>query len=153
MKFTAAAITAILPLAALSSPTKRAGAVSMSADVPQWTMQTFKRACDDADTSCTWSFGINANNGGAAAPCEFTVKALPDGTPASRAPQTDGVACGAYTVTSGWSGQFGEDNGFTTLSVVDWGNQLISWPSYSDKDLAGGKVVSPDRSFDVSKLS
>jgi hypothetical protein len=49
--------------------------------------------------------------------------------------------CGSYTVTSGWSGQFGAGNGFTVLAVKDTTANLIAYPSYTDNQLAGGAVV------------
>ena len=74
------------------------------------------------------------------------------GSPASRQKAGGPGKCGAYTVTSGWSGQFGEGNGFTTLSVVDQAKKLIVWPAYTDKQLAGGKVVKPDQAYAPTKL-
>ncbi|OTB01868.1 hypothetical protein M426DRAFT_63235 [Hypoxylon sp. CI-4A] len=143
MQFKLATIaTTLFAASAIAAPTPAASKSAM-ADVEQWTIEGVKRVCDAADTSCTWSFGVNTHQGAAAAtPCTFTVK----GSPAS---QTDsaGNVCGPYTVGSGWSGQFGPGNGFTTLSVVDQAAKLIVWPSYTDKELAGGKVVTPDLSF------
>lgn len=104
-----------------------------------------KRVCNDADTSCTWTFGID--NGAKHQPCKYIVK----GDPASEA-NGGPTTCGAYTVTSGWSGQFGEKNGFTTLSVVDSESRQIVWPAYTDKQLDGGDVVDPDQSYTPSVL-
>lgn len=107
-----------------------------------------KRTCNNDDSSCAWSFTINA--GGAKQACSYNVKK--DGkTPASRSPQK-GVNCGDYTVTSGWSGQFGPGNGFTTLSVVNNPKKLIAWPAYTGKQLVNGKVVTPDQSYPVQHL-
>lgn len=154
MHFSTAALAAILPVLAFAAPnTQRSNpAVSMAAG-QSWTIRSMKRVCNSADTSCKWSFGIDTDNDGPGAPtgCSYEVKSK-DGKPASQSPE-DGVDCGAFRVTSGWSGQFGPGNGFTTLSVVDWNKKLIAWPAYNDRDLAGGKVVSPDRSFAVQKLS
>lgn len=114
---------------ALAAPSQeRASSVSMMADVTAWTITGLSRACDTADTTCTWTFGIN--NGTGITPCTEVVT----GSPAS---QTNGgpATCGVgqpypdlpysrlrtctdrksfqvYTVTSGWSGQFGPGNGF-----------------------------------------
>ncbi|XXG95785.1 hypothetical protein Hte_002056 [Hypoxylon texense] len=151
MKFTSALLATLLSATALAAPTPAASKSAM-ADVAQWTITSLKRVCDAADTSCTWSFGIDthAAGGAAATPCTFTVKsgALP-------ASQTDssGNVCGAYTVGSGWSGQFGPGNGFTTLSVVDYASKLIVWPAYTDKQLAGGAVVTPDLSFAPTSIA
>ncbi|GKU14751.1 unnamed protein product [Fusarium langsethiae] len=61
------------------------------------------------------------------------------------------VKCGDYTVTSGWSGQFGPGNGFTTFSVVSSKRQIV-WPAYTDKQVQGGKVVKPDQSYTPANL-
>jgi hypothetical protein len=155
MQFTTATLATILPLLALAAPNNpRSAPVSMAADGAQWTIRSAKRVCNAADTSCKWSFGIDTDGDGPGAPvaCAYEVKAANANTPASQSPET-GVTCGPFTVTSGWSGQFGPGNGFTTLSVVDWQKKLIAWPAYSDRDLANGVVVSPDRSFAVQKLT
>ena len=120
-------------------------AKSMMADTPQWTLQNTKRVCNTEDTSCTWTFGIYPGSGDAT-PCTYIV----EGAPASRA-NGGPATCGEYTVTSGWSGQFGEGNGFTTLSIVNEARQII-WPAYTDKQLAGGVVVKPDQSYAPAAL-
>ncbi|KAI1073799.1 small secreted protein [Whalleya microplaca] len=141
MQFTTTILAAILSATALAAPTPAAEVKSAMADVPQWTIEGLKRVCDQADTSCTWSFGIDTHLAPTTA-CSFTVT----GSPASRT-GSSGHVCGDYTVSSGWSGQFGEGNGFTTLSVVDFGKKLITWPAYTDKQLANGAVVTPDLSY------
>lgn len=147
MKFSATALLALLAISpSMAAPAADPAEVSMMASTPQWTIETMKRVCDSNDKSCTWTFKINTKQG-AATPCTYVVK----GNPASR---TNGgpSKCGAFTITSGWSGQFGPGNGFTTLSVVDQAKRLIVWPAYTDKQLAGGKVVKPDQSYAVTKL-
>ena len=146
MKFSATALlTAILASSALAAP--EAGVKSM-ATTDKWIIENMKRTCNSGDTSCAWSFTINA--GGSRTGCSYTVKK--DGsTPASRSPNK-GTDCGVYTVTSGWSGQFGPGNGFTTLSVVNNPKRLIAWPAYTDKQLVNGKVVKPDQSYPVQAL-
>ncbi|KAI1395290.1 small secreted protein [Hypoxylon fuscum] len=148
MQFTNAILATILSATALAAPTP-AEAKSAMAAVPEWTIEGMKRVCNSADTSCTWSFGINTHQA-TVTPCTFTVKGA--GKPAS---QTDssGSVCGSYTVTSGWSDQFGVENGFTTLSVADYTAKLIAWPAYTDKQLAGGAVVTPDLSFAPTTLN
>lgn len=139
-------IPAFLSATALAAPTvARAETVSMMAEATTWTIQSLSRVCNDADTSCTWSFGIY--NGNATTPCTEVVT----GSPAS---QTNGgpATCGAYTVTSGWSGQFGAGNGFTTFAVVDYAAGLIVYPAYTDKQVAGGAVVTPDQSYTPQAL-
>ncbi|KAL1882346.1 hypothetical protein VTK73DRAFT_1905 [Phialemonium thermophilum] len=145
-----AAATAATTVFALPSSTS---AVSMAADGAEWTILSLRRACNANDTLCAWSFAICANGtpDTSVVGCNATVVAQ-GGAPASQSPGRN-ISCGRYAVTSEWSGQFGPENGFTTLSVVDWQDRLIAWPSYSDRDLEGGKVVVPDRSFAVQKLA
>ncbi|KAI1098118.1 small secreted protein [Jackrogersella minutella] len=147
MQFTTAAIASIFAATALAAPTPAPEVKSAMADVAQWTIESMQRVCDSADTSCTWSFKVDTHASDVT-PCSFTVK----GSPASQT-GTSGVVCGPYTVSSGWSGQFGADQGFTTLSVVDNAAKLIVWPAYTDKQLAGGAVVSPDLSFAPTTLT
>ncbi|CAN8104105.1 unnamed protein product [Discula destructiva] len=132
---------AVLSGAVLAAPHQaRVDAVSMMAAVPAWTITSLSRSCDAADTKCTWSFGVN--NGTGITPCTEVVV----GTPAS---QTNGgpATCGVYTVTSGWSGQFGPGNGFTTFAVVNYAANLIAYPGYTDAEVAGGNAVTPDKSY------
>jgi hypothetical protein len=142
------AATASTALAAPSNLNSRADAVSAMAAVPQWTIKSFTRTCDAADTKCTVSFGIDTGSGAAVTQCKYDVT----GAPASRT-ATNGIACGPYTVSSSWSGQFGDGNGFTTWSVVDWSKRLITWPAYTDKELVNGKAVTPDKSYAPQTLA
>ncbi|KAK3356864.1 hypothetical protein B0T25DRAFT_589318 [Lasiosphaeria hispida] len=121
-------------------------AVSAMAAVPEWTIKSFTRTCNKADTSCVVSFGID-NHLAPVTQCGYTVV----GSPASQA-ATDGIRCGVYTVSSGWSGVFGPGNGFTTWSVVNWDLRLIAWPSYSDRELTNGVAVTPDKSYAPANL-
>ncbi|KAK4039661.1 hypothetical protein C8A01DRAFT_46918 [Parachaetomium inaequale] len=134
---------------AMAAPTldTRSGAVSAMAEVPQWTIKSFTRTCNADDTSCDVTFGVDTQT----APvtnCSYTVT----GSPASRA-STNGIACGPYTISSGWSGQFGVENGFTTWSVVDWSKRLITWPAYNDRELVNGQAVTPDKSYAPQTLA
>ncbi|GAB1321101.1 hypothetical protein MFIFM68171_11311 [Madurella fahalii] len=134
---------------AFAAPTmeSRSEAVSAMAAVPQWTINSFTRTCNADDTSCTISFGVDTST----APvtnCSYTVT----GAPASQAP-TSGIACGPYTISSGWSGQFGPDQGFTTWSVVDRSLRLIIWPAYTDRELVNGVAVTPDKSYAPQTLA
>jgi hypothetical protein len=128
---------------ALAAPAlnTRAEAVSAMAKIPQWEIQCFTRTCNEKDTSCHVSFAINTQTS-APTSCSYTVT----GAPASRAP-ANGITCGPYTVSSGWSGQFGPENGFTTWAVVDQAKRLIAWPAYTDRELVNGEAVTPDKSF------
>lgn len=134
----AAALTASVIASPAPAP---ADAKSMMANVPQWTIERMVRTCNAADTSCKWSFNIDTHTANPT-PCQYTVT----GKPASHA-STNGVRCGVFTISSGWSGQFGPGNGFTTLSVVDYTKKVIVWPAYTDKQLANGVVVRPDQSY------
>lgn len=147
MQFSVATfITTLLATSALAAPAPAADVKSMATSAT-WTVEGLKRVCNSADTSCAWTFTVNS---GTKTACSFTVKKS-GSTPASQAPNK-GSTCGPYTVTSGWSGQFGKDQGFTTLSVVNTSKKQIAWPAYTDKQLAGGKVVKPDQSYPVQAL-
>ena len=78
---------------------------------PVWTIQKFTRTCKTA-ASCDYSFTINQNDKTATTACKYTVKA------ADAAKASYMETCGAYKVSSSWSGQFGPGNGFQTLAVV-----------------------------------
>lgn len=103
-----------------------------------WTITNFKRVCGAANKQCTFTYGINTNDGSAVTQCNYKAT----GNPASHASYSN-VKCGAFTVGqskaersesrtrlltrrtgSTWSNQFGNDKGFTTLSVVK-GSQII----------------------------
>ncbi|KAJ5585148.1 uncharacterized protein N7459_004948 [Penicillium hispanicum] len=119
---------------------------SMMAASTEWTIQSMQRVCNSDDTSCTWTFGIYPGSGNATA-CSFDVNT-------ATASQANGgpANCGDYTVTSGWSGQFGDENGFTTLSVVNNPLRQIIYPSYTDAQLDTGEVVVPDQSYTPTTL-
>ncbi|KAM0228890.1 hypothetical protein ACHAPO_010414 [Fusarium lateritium] len=144
MQFSLAFLAAVLSATSVTAaPT--APAVNMMAATPQWTIEGMQRSCAKDDSSCTWNFKVNTHKGAATA-CKFVVKG-------SKASQRNGgpVKCGDYTVTSGWSGQFGPGNGFTTFSVVSSKRQIV-WPAYTDKQVQGGKVVKPDQSYTPANL-
>lgn len=145
--------TILLSLAAAASSALAAPAVEARAEVvsamaaaPQWIIQGFTRTCNAADTSCTVSFAVNTQQSPATA-CSYTIT----GSPASQAP-ANGVTCGPYTISSGWSGQFGPGNGFTTWSVVNYNQRLIVWPAYNDRELVNGVAVTPDKSYAPQNL-
>ncbi|KAL1836183.1 hypothetical protein VTJ49DRAFT_5464 [Mycothermus thermophilus] len=126
-----------------AAPTLNTGKdeVSAMADVPPWTVQDFQRTCNKKDTSCTITFHIDTKLE-PRTPCMYSIT----GAPASRAP-ANSITCGPYTISSGWSGQFGEESGFTTWSIVDWNKRLIIWPAYADRELVNGQTVTPDKSY------
>ncbi|KAI1170094.1 hypothetical protein F4777DRAFT_139056 [Nemania sp. FL0916] len=139
MQFSTTAIVAIL---------SGTSVFAAPAAIPNWTVAGIKRVCNAGDTSCTWTFGINPNTGAAVTPCTFVIK----GAPASHSDLTNKAACGTYSVTAGWSGQFGPNNGFTTLAVYNNANHQIAWPAYTDAELANGAVVTPDKSWAVTQM-
>ncbi|KAI1814260.1 hypothetical protein GGS20DRAFT_549210 [Poronia punctata] len=140
-------ITAAILLAASAAT----AAPTAAAAIPDLTITNIKRVCNKADTSCAWTFGINNTTTTAATtstPCSFTIK----GSPASHSDLADPKTCGTYRVTAGWSGQFGPGTGYTTLAVFNNANSRIAWPAYTDKELEGGKVVSPNKAWAVTQL-
>ncbi|KAI1262279.1 hypothetical protein F5Y18DRAFT_155052 [Xylariaceae sp. FL1019] len=140
----------------LTIPSLAAAAVMSTFASTEWTLQGLYRVCDSEDTSCTWTFRINTNEAGVdVTPCLYVVYSLMNGTNSTiPASQADGgpTTCGAFNITSGWSDQFGADQGFTTLSVVDYVNMLIVWAGYTDAIVANEALVSPDLSFPVQML-
>jgi len=148
MKFSTAFITTIFAAGALANPVPQSSTTDdvnmMVTAAPQWTIENMKRVCGAG--TCTWSFGIN-NHVNPTTACTFKVK----GNPASKTDSTGNV-CGGYTVSTGWSGQFGPNNGFTTLAVVDNAKKQIIYPAYTDKQLNPGKVVKPDQSYTAQNL-
>ncbi|KAJ5738946.1 hypothetical protein N7493_002101 [Penicillium malachiteum] len=142
-------LTQLLFSALLAAPAVLAAPVAsegIAARTTTWTITNMKRVCNTADTKCTWTFGIKIGSGTATA-CTMVVA----GTDAS---ELDGgpTVCGDFTVTSGWSGQFGPGNGFTTLAVVDNDLDEIIWPAYTDDQLADGAVVTPNQSYTPTAL-
>ncbi|PNY29069.1 Uncharacterized protein TCAP_01013 [Tolypocladium capitatum] len=145
MQLTKTLVAAIVAAsAATAAPT--ADKKSMMAAVPQWTIVNMTRICAKDDSDCIWSFGINTHLADTT-DCKLDVAG--PGAPQANGGPSD---CGNYTVTSGWSGQFGPGNGFTTLAVVDNKARLIAFPAYTDKQVEGGNVVTPDQSYAVAAL-
>lgn len=115
------------------------------ADAELWTIQAARRVCDKYDTTCTWSFTISTNVA-SFAPVPCTVDIHYDSVNAIPASHNnvEKVPCGPYRVSAGWTGSFGEDNGFTTLAVVDEANKRVVFFAYADNQVAGGVAVVPD---------
>ena len=84
-----------------------------------WTIQSFTRTCNTPDTACAYSFGIKTPNP-IVTQCSYTVVANQQ---ASRASYS-GVKFGNFTISSSWSGQFGDGKGFQTLAVTGNGYAL-----------------------------
>ncbi|KAH8692764.1 hypothetical protein BGW36DRAFT_27208 [Talaromyces proteolyticus] len=144
MQFTQILVLLAASSTAFAAPV--ASTKSMMAASAEWTIQSMKRVCATDNSSCTWTFGIY-DGVDAATACTYVVTA-DNASEANGGPSN----CGVYTVTSGWSGQFGEGNGFTTLSVVDNNKREIVWPAYTDKQLESGNVVTPDQSYAPAAL-
>lgn len=145
MHFKPLLLAAMAALPAMTAPAPASTEVSMmAATVPQWTIKSFVRTCDNANTSCKYSYSIDTHIA-PVTPCSYTVT----GNPASRVSYNN-IKCGAYTISSAWSGQFGENNGFQTLAVTD--GKVIIYPAYSDRQLVNGQVVSPDQSYTPQNL-
>ncbi|KAG8164516.1 hypothetical protein KVR01_006434 [Diaporthe batatas] len=146
MQFTTVFLSALAAVGSMAAPLEpRAEAVSMMAQATTWTITNFKRTVNADNTVTTWTFGIN--NGVTTTPCTEVVKGAKSST-LNGGPAT----CGAYTVTSGWSDQFGPGNEFTTFAVVDYAQSLIVYPAYRDVEVASGNVVTPDKSYTPSKI-
>ncbi|KAF2144911.1 uncharacterized protein K452DRAFT_284290 [Aplosporella prunicola CBS 121167] len=143
MQFTNALIAAIMATVVAAAPTP-ADKLMTDTQAAQWTIKSFTRSCNQADTSCHVSFSVDTKNGAPQA-CSYDVS----GQPASRT-DYNSVACGPYTISSGWSGQFGPDAGFSTLAVTN-GKQII-YPAYTDKQLVNGQAVAPDQSYAPQNL-
>ncbi|CEN62940.1 hypothetical protein ASPCAL09568 [Aspergillus calidoustus] len=141
LAFTSSTLAAPAPA---PSPAK-----SMMVANTSWTISSLKRVCYHGDTKCTWTFGVSTGSEWetTTANCTYIV----EGTPASQA-HGGPAPCGIYTISSAWSGQFGADAGFTTLSVVNEKTRQIVWPAYTDKQLERGEVVTPDQSYTPSLL-
>lgn len=133
-------LATIAATTALAAPTP-ANVKSMALATVDWTIESFLRTC--TDTSCDISFSVNFVT--ATTPCSYSVT----GNPADDASYSN-IKCGVFTISSGWSDQFGAGNGFTTLAVTDGIN--IVYPAYTDTQLASGQVVTPDQSYPVQAL-
>ncbi|EME44984.1 hypothetical protein DOTSEDRAFT_43416 [Dothistroma septosporum NZE10] len=142
MQFTSVlALLSAVAVPALAAPAADPATTNMMASGPQWTVQNFKRTCGGG--VCTYDYSVLQN--GQATKCNYQVK----GSPATRASYNN-VQCGPYVISSSWSGQFGDGNGFQTLAVVN-GKQII-YPAYTDKQLVSGQVVTPDQSYTPQNL-
>ncbi|KAK6208104.1 hypothetical protein LQW54_007151 [Pestalotiopsis sp. IQ-011] len=119
---------------------------------PVWTISNLKRKCVMKNRICIWKFGIDSGEEGAATPCYFVVGHTWSGEDAGRKANSTGHVCGPYTVSSGYSEQFGPGHRFSILAVVDDSKQLIAWPAYSEEELDNGTTVKPDKRYMPAKL-
>ena len=174
--------TALPPPPAEAQQHRARNVVSMAArpsedgDGEEWTIKSLTRQCSADEQECVWRFVVGGRAGSTlGTACEHKLVGLVDGTPASRIRgsgtsqciytdtnnnQTNGAVNDEdekkynYTVTSGWSDQFGDapEQAFTTLSVVDYDAGLLVYPSYTDAEVRDGTPVEPDRSFPVQLI-
>ncbi|KKA30870.1 hypothetical protein TD95_000721 [Thielaviopsis punctulata] len=113
-------------------------------DLKGWFIRDMTRRCMSNDHSCTYSFGIESF-------IHPLVQCIYKVTGQSAATSSvSNIRCEPFFISSGWSGQFGDGQGFTTWSITD--HRYIAWPAYSDRDLANGVVVQPDRNYTVYNL-
>ncbi|WPH03983.1 Hypothetical protein R9X50_00686600 [Acrodontium crateriforme] len=147
MQFTNAVLAlSALAGSALAAPTL--GSKNMMATNQQWTIQDFHRGCGPAGKACSYHFAINTNDGSQPTQCNYQITATP---PAARASYS-GIQCGDFTISSSWSGQFGEGKGFQVLAVVSKDRQII-YPSYTDAQIGtDSAVVKPDQSYTPQNL-
>ncbi|KAK4225776.1 hypothetical protein QBC38DRAFT_251455 [Podospora fimiseda] len=133
-----ATLTSSTPLPTDSTPTP-----TSSQDIVQelWTIHGLYRLCNPFDTICTWNFQIHNNVGRyAPVPCSLpVVENKEQGIPASRN-HVENYKCGPFDLSSGWSGEFGEEKGFTTLTVADVRARLVVQCAFADGQVGGGKV-------------
>ncbi len=88
------------------------GALAAGALANTWTMEGFTRTCP-SQTSCDYRFTLNTNDGGPLNQCAYNVQGDNAATQSY-----SGIKCNVFTIGSNWSGQFGPNQGFQTLSVV-----------------------------------
>ncbi|KAI1341136.1 small secreted protein [Xylariaceae sp. FL0016] len=132
-------IAALLSTTALAAPTVKSAIAKRS----QWHIQNMTHACDPTDKSCEWDFDLDTG-AEAVAHCTIAVNASP-----VRQPDFTLEPCKQFTVSAGWSGQFGPGNGFTT--VADHRAGLIIFAGYSDANRAGDGTY-PDIDSEVSTI-
>ena len=124
---------------------------------PWWRITDYKRNCVGnvgAETSCTTTFAIETVLDKTPFACTVTT-AGKAGDPATRA-SFSGVSCGPngkFTFSSGWSGQFGNGNGFSTIAIVDNQEKVIVYAGYSDSEIpADGSAVKPNKQVQPHNL-
>lgn len=95
MKLTTLFLSALAgtALAAPSAELETRATSNMMAVGKSWTITNFKRVCGPANKQCTFTYGINTNDGSAVTQCNYKST----GNPASHASYSN-VKCGAFTV-------------------------------------------------------
>lgn len=114
-----------------------AGSVLATASAEDWSLEHLIRWCYFDNRLCLWEFSINTGVGTPS----FCMHAVAS-TGAKLANEHDGCPtdCGDFRVTSGWSGQFGPGEGFTTLSVINTAQAKVAFFSYKDTEVESGAV-------------
>ena len=118
-------LTSFLASTVIAAPMAELDHNSVDAEAV-WTIRSFTRTCNIPDTACSYSFGIQTPDP-VVTQCSYTV--VTSQQAASRA-SYNGVGCGKFTISSSWSGQFGEGQGFQTMAVVGNGYTLHFLSSY-----------------------
>lgn len=150
MHFTSILLAVLPPISVLSAPlaepvpipatelyrddtdAANSNAIATARQTTQWTMRNVQRPCAQGNAACAWNFDIDTG----APPtrhCSFR-------TPGPSA-SIGGVKCGDFRIGVGYNSQ----RRFTVLSVVRAG--LIIYPGYTDQQLRGGRVVTPDQAY------
>ncbi|VBB78567.1 Putative protein of unknown function [Podospora comata] len=117
-----------------------------------WTIQGARRVCEPDNLECVWTFTINTNSVYAPVPCIVKIPSDPERKVPANQNNVEGLVCGPYEVSAGWSSAFGVENGFTVLYVVDMERKMGVWPAYEDKKVEKGEVVVPDLRLPVKHL-
>ncbi|GAB0138303.1 hypothetical protein EsDP_00006540 [Epichloe bromicola] len=150
MHFTQTIVAALFAATSVvGAPAPMEMSMMASSGIPDTVFEGVVRNCDAQDNKCTIDFTINPKRFSRTGVSFVTKRNGNVGASRNNGPAQ---TFGDYTVTSGWSGQFGEGNGFTTFAVVDNKNRLITYPSYTDGELANGHKVTPDKSYKPANL-
>lgn len=108
--------------------------------------------CEPDNSECVWTFTISTNSVYAPVPCIVKIPSDPGRKVPANQNNVEGLVCGPYEVSAGWSSAFGVENGFTVLYVVDMERKMGVWPAYEDKKVEKGEVVVPDLRLPVKHL-
>lgn len=151
-------ILAALVSGSMTTAIPTASVTTTANSTTPWTIKSLRRVCNSADTECQWSFGIDTHKstGGADRDEPTNCAYIVEGDPASHT--NGGVSpCGPFTVSSGYDGQLGTTTkpkqGFTVLAIAHPVRRLIVWAAYTDEQLQGGKVVSPDQTYEPATIA
>ncbi|KAK7914171.1 hypothetical protein PG985_011874 [Apiospora marii] len=121
------------PGAATNNNNNNINAAVAARQSTQWTMRNAQRPCAQGNTACAWNFDIDTGGAFPTQHCSFR-------TPGPSA-SFGGVRCGDFRIGVGYN----SEGRFTVLSVVRAG--LVIYPGYTDQQLRGGHVVTPDQAY------